>query len=107
MIESSFEVLTALLTFMIRWEKNTQNLPENFLQVLDLFNRHLAENSNVQPGINFREFIQQMKLFTLDELGFELGDPIGPLKVINRDGYIDPVIKAWYQKHCLYMLNDC
>jgi hypothetical protein len=101
LIESSLEVLTALLTMMIQWEQDTRFLPDNFMQVLDLFNRHLAANSNLHPGINFRDFLQQLKLFTLDELGFEMGEPIGQLKIINKDGYIDPKLKLWYENNCL------
>ncbi|WKY44372.1 hypothetical protein Q5O14_17455 [Eubacteriaceae bacterium ES2] len=106
LIESSLEVLNALLTMMIQWEQDTRFLPDNFMQVLDLFNRHLAANSNLHPGINFRDFLQQLKLFTLDELGFEMGQPIGSLKVINKDGYIDPEIKFWHENNCLPKLIE-
>lgn len=91
-----------LLEMMIKWEQDTGIFPEDTTRIISELNRHLEKNTRVRPSINLREFMQQLKLLTINEMGFDLEEDCGSRTIIDKAGYIDAEVKAWFKNERKY-----
>lgn len=93
----SYELLTDVIKMLIEWEQDYRNMPVNSKEVINRLNSYLVHHTKAIPSKNIREFIIQLETLSIREMGFDLEERYGSLKILNEEGRINSELKYWYE----------
>jgi len=93
----SYELLTDVIKMLMEWEQDYRNMPDNSKEVINRLNGYLVHHTKALPSKNLREFIEQLKTKSIHEMGFDLEEQYGLLKILNEEGRINSELKYWYE----------